>query len=128
MKGFQKLSTKQEKLIACLIVEPTIEKACLKAGVTTVTYWRWNRLEEFKHEYRAARRTILENTISRLQVLTNKAVDCLERNLSCEAPGSEIRAAQIVLELSMKGLEILDIENRIEWLENVVESGKNTNV
>jgi hypothetical protein len=41
----------------------------------------------------------------------------LERNLNCENPAAEIRAAQIILEQSLKGLEILDIESRLETLE-----------
>jgi hypothetical protein len=114
-----KISTKQEKLIACLVTEPTIEKACEKAGVTTVTYWRWAQQEAFKKEYRRARRTIFENTVARLQSLTHEAVDCLERNLHCENASVEIRAASIVLDLSARGIETLDLEGRIEMLEEL---------
>lgn len=117
MKDSMKISTKQEKLIACLVTEPTIDKACEKAGITTVTYWRWAQQDAFMKEYRKARRTIFENTIARLQSLTHEAVECLERNLHCENASAEIRAASIVLDLSARGIETLDLEERIGMLE-----------
>jgi len=119
MKESNKISPRQEKLIASPVTEPTVEKACEKAGISPVTYWRWTQQPGFRAEYRKARRTIFENTVARLQGLTQAAVDCLERNLNCENAGAELRAASIILDLSAKGLEILDLENRIATLELV---------
>lgn len=85
--------------------------------MNVTTYWRWMQNETFLREYRKVRRGILENTIARLQSSTYQAIETLERNLNCENPAAEIRAAQIILEQSLKGLEILDIESRLETLE-----------
>jgi hypothetical protein len=73
---------------------------------------------EFQKEFRAARRVIFEQNIVRLQSLHAGAVDALERNLTCEIPSSEIRAAQIVIEASRKDFETFDILQRLETLEN----------
>lgn len=110
-------SIKQEKLIALLLTERTIDEACKKAGVNVTTYWRWMQDETFLKEYRKVRRGILENTVAKLQSSTYQAIETLERNLTCENPSVEIRCAQIILEQSMKGLEALEIENRLEELE-----------
>ena len=121
------ISAKQEKLIALLLTEKTIDEACKKAGVNVTTYWRWMQNENFLMHYRKARRGILENTVAKLQSITFAAIDTLERNLNCENPAAEIRAAQIILEQSGKGLETLDVENRIESLETLVKQMEKNN-
>jgi hypothetical protein len=120
MKGSGEISAKQQKLIALLLTERTIDAACQKAKVAPTTYWRWMRERRFLVAYRAARRGILENTVAKLQSIVFAAVDTLERNLNCENPAVEIRAAAIILEQSIKGLEMLDIEARLETLESLV--------
>ncbi len=114
------ISTKQEKLIALLLTEKTIDEACKKANVNATTYWRWMQNEKFLWQYRKARRGILENTVAKLQSVTYQAIETLERNLNCENPSAEIRSAQIILEQSIKGLETLDIEKRLEMIEDVM--------
>ena len=122
METSNKITAKQEKLIALLLTEKTIDEACKKANLAVTTYWRWMQNETFLRQYRKARRGILENTVAKLQSITFAAIEALERNLNCENPGAEIRAAQIILEQSIKGLETLDVENRIEMLELAVRS------
>lgn len=126
MKDSDEISNRQEKLISLLLTEKTIDEACKKANVAAVSYWRWMQNENFLKHYRKARRGILENTVAKLQSVTHQAIETLERNLTCENPAAEIRAAQIILEQSIKGLETLDVENRLEMLETLVNQlGKN---
>lgn len=121
MHDFEEISAKQEKLIGFLLTERTVEAACAKADVAPSTFWRWMQTKPFKDEYRRLRRGVLENTIAKLQALSHQAIDTLERNLNCETPAAEIRAAQIVLEQSIRGMETLDLERRIEYLESVAK-------
>jgi hypothetical protein len=81
----------------------------------------------FLQHYRTTRRGILENTVARLQSVTFQAIETLERNLTCENPSAEIRSAQIILEQSIKGLETLDLENRLEMLETLVKQKEEKN-
>ena len=60
MQTSDELTTKQEKLIALLLTEKTIDEACKKAGVNVTTYWRWMKDENFISQYRKIRRGILE--------------------------------------------------------------------
>ena len=120
MNTSTKISAKQEKLINLLLIEKTIDAACVKANVSVTTYWRWMQDDAFLKKYRQARKGILENTVARLQSITLNAIDTLERNLNCENPSVEVRCAGIILEQAIKGLEMLDIEGRIEMLEELV--------
>lgn len=124
MKSRSGLSVKQEKLIAFLLTERTIEHACQQAEIAVVTYWRWMQEKEFIAAYRRARRDLIEGTVSRLQNISAAAIDALERNLTCENPASEIRAATIILEQAAKGVELLDLESRIEELEELTREVK----
>lgn len=126
MKEMSELTPKQEKLIAYLVTERTIEEACRKAKVAPVTYWRWMKDYRFVQQYRRVRVDLLEASVTRLQGLSARAIDALERNLKCGNPGAEIRAATSILEFAVKGLETMDMEARVALLEAVMESRKRT--
>ena len=117
MKDSGEISAKQEKLIANLVTERTIEKACERSGVSPVTFWRWSKNIQFQKEYRKARRLVFENAVAKLQSLTLAAVECLEKNLASENPSVELRAASIILDMSAKGIETFDLSERLESLE-----------
>jgi hypothetical protein len=119
MKSSSGISAKQEKLIAYLLSERTIDSACGKAKVAVTTYWRWMQTPAFLSEYRKARVSILENTVTRLQSLTFEAIDTLERSLHCENPSVESRTAAVILDQALKGLEMLDLAQRVDTLEQL---------
>ena len=107
----------KEKVIDALLSTSTIGEAAKQAGVGETTIYRYLRDETFKNEYRNARRDVVENTVGQLQGATAQAVVTLTKNLTCGNPSAEIRAAQIILETSYKGVELLDLESRLEYLE-----------
>ena len=108
----------KEKSLAALLESATITEAAKKCGLSEKTLRRYLEDAEFQKEFRAARRVIFEQNIVRLQSLHAGAVDALERNLNCENPSVEVRAAQIVIEASRKDFETFDILQRLEILEN----------
>jgi transposase-like protein len=121
------LTPKQEKAIAALVSAATIKDAAEQAGVTTVTLWRWLQLPEFAGAWRAARRQLVERAVSELQAATGEAVETLKRNLHCENEAVEVRAASIILEQAVKGVELIDLQERVERLETLLaeqEKGK----
>jgi hypothetical protein len=122
MKRNREITPTQEKLIAELLVERSVESACRKTNVAVTTYWRWMQDPRFLEQYRKARRGILENTVARIQSITLSALDTLERNLNCENPSVEVRCAAIILEQSIKGVESLDVAARLELLEALVNT------
>ncbi len=118
MKGHgEKLTRKQEQAIAALLQHRTIADAARASGISEKTLWRWLQLPDFAAAYRAARRQVVERAVSELQAACGEAVETLKRNLHCENPAVEIRAAQIILEQAIKGVELMDLQERIERLE-----------
>lgn len=117
----EKLSRYQESAISALLTEPTVAEAAEKAGVSERTLRRWlSDSPEFVGAYRRARLQVVEAAISHLQQASAEAVATLRRNMDCGNPHAEIRAALGVMDLSIKGAELLDLEARIEELEDLV--------
>jgi hypothetical protein len=123
----EKLTRKHEQAIAALLSTPSIPAAAKVVGIGEATLWRWLQLPDFQAAYRAARRQVVERAVSELQAACGEAVETLKRNLHCENPGVEIRAAQIILEQAVKGVELIDLQERVERLESLLaeqEKGK----
>lgn len=110
--------TNKEKALAALLNSASVCEAARLSGLSEKTIYRFLEDSEFKAEYQQARRRIFEQNVFRLQSLHNAAVETLERNLHCENPAVEVRAAQIVIEANRKDFEIFDILERLETLEN----------
>ncbi len=124
--------TNQEKALNALLESASVSEAATKCGLNAKTLRRYLSDAEFQNEFRAARRVVFEQNIIRLQSLHAGAVDTLERNLNCENPSTEVRAAQIVIESTRKDFETLDVLHRLEVLENEhqnqnQENGKSNN-
>jgi len=120
MIGGSKLRRKQEALIAALLTEPTQAAAAAKASVGEATMQRWLHLPEFQAAYRQARRSLVESAIGRLQQGAQKAVETLERNLTCGQPATEVRAAMGFLDHAVQAVELMDLVTRVEELERLV--------
>lgn len=115
---------KQEAVISALLSSPTLKDAAEAVGISTPTLYRMMQRPAFQKEYRAARRQLVEHTIGELQGATTEAVATLRRALTCGDARTEVRAAQIIIGLSVKGLELLDMEERLETLESQMEKRK----
>jgi hypothetical protein len=87
-----------EKAIAALINNSTVRDASIECGLSEETLYRYLRNEDFKSEYKAAQLAIVDNAVSALQQAANEAVETLRRNLNCNNPQAEIRAAQLILD------------------------------
>jgi hypothetical protein len=107
----------EDAAIAALLSEPTIEAAARKAGVGERTLLRWLAEPAFKAQYRAARRSVVESAVGRLQQAATQAVDALVKNLTCGIPAVEVGAAKSVLDQALKAVELVDLAERIEALE-----------
>ncbi len=109
--------TNKEKALTALLSTNTVKAAASECDLSIMSLYRYLRDPEFKKEYRAHRRDLMEATLGRLQYATEQAAHTLRRNMTCGNPGNEIRAAQIILENAQKGVETVDILERLERLE-----------
>jgi hypothetical protein len=110
MRGHgQKLTGKQETLIAALLTESTYAEAAEVAGVSEATVHRWLLLPEFSSAYRQARRQLVEGAIGRIQGAAGKAVDALvEITEGGTKESDRVRAAVALLDHAFKGLKNAD--------------------
>lgn len=107
-----------EKAIAAILSTTSVTDAARKCRLSEPTLYRYLQDEAFKHEYRNARRNVVEGAVGRIQSATSEAVSTLKRNMSCDHPSTEVRAAQIILDVAYRGVEMLDILERLERLES----------
>jgi predicted DNA-binding transcriptional regulator AlpA len=87
-----------EKALAALLNASSIKDAASISGLSEETLYRYLRDEDFKNEYEQAKRQVVESAISALTASANEAVETLRRNLNCDNPQAEIRAAQLILD------------------------------
>ncbi len=88
----------KEKALTALLESASIIEAAQTSGLSEKTLRRYLEEKEFSDEYAAARRQVVESAVSGLQQAANEAVETLRRNLTCDNPQAEIRAAQLILD------------------------------
>jgi hypothetical protein len=94
----EKLSRRQEAVIAALLGEPTHAAAAAKAGIGEATLRRWMKLPRFSAAYRLARRDLVRGAIERLQASVGHAVDALSSVAQHGNKNSDrVRAAVAIL-------------------------------
>lgn len=116
-KGHGARHERAEQLIASLLSEPTYEKAAKAAGCSKATVIRRMRDPEFRAAYRAARRDLLEATLARLQQASGEAVQTLRRAMRCRSASTRVTAARSILDYALRAAELMDLEERVEALE-----------
>jgi hypothetical protein len=116
-----KLTANQEKALVALLSKGTVREAAKASKVSEATLWRWLKLEQFQAEYRASRRELIEVGVSQLQSDFASAVKVLrEIAQNKKAPSSaRVTAAKIIIEQGIKGVELIDLEERINKLEEL---------
>jgi hypothetical protein len=120
MPGSQRLTRTQEKAIAALLAERTIQDAAARAKVSERTLTYWLKLPAFAAEYRHARQRVVEHAVGKLQAASSLAVDALVKNLSCGKPAVEVTAANSLLAHSLAAVEQFDVVSQIEALKELI--------
>lgn len=106
-----------------LLSEPTTIQAYQKANISEKTAYVWLKDTDFQMYFKQLRLDFIKNTTAKLQANTTRAVDTLvnimeNENLSALA---RVQSARTILEFAYKGVEIEDIQERLDKLE---EQGK----
>jgi hypothetical protein len=112
------LSVKQYNLIAALLAESSVRKACEVAGVRERTAYNWLKNPTFVDAYRAARREAVSQAISRLQQFSaTLAGELLRLAVQGRSEAVRLGAASKGLDLALRSVEIDDLQARLEALE-----------
>jgi transposase-like protein len=108
----EKKDQKQEIVISSLLSAPSLREAAKEAGISEATLHRWLKDDAFKTAYRDAKRELVNHAICHLQQSSEKAVKVLldvAENKKCPA-SARVSAAKTILEISMKAVELEDLE------------------
>jgi DNA-binding MurR/RpiR family transcriptional regulator len=120
MKGHgSKIARKQDEAIVALLTHRTMEEAAGAVGISVSTLLRWMKEPAFDALFREAKRKAFAQATSRLHHLSNAAVSTLGKvMLDPATPAStRVRAADSILDHTIKAIEIDDIEARVSELE-----------
>ena len=112
-----RINRKQDAAIGALMSQPTRSAAAESVGIGEATLRRWLKEPDFLGAYRTARRDALEHCVALLQKTGDDAVEALQRSPQATSEGVRLRAACAILDYSMKGAALLDLEARIAALE-----------
>jgi hypothetical protein len=108
----QKLTSRQESVIAALLTEPTYAAAAKKAGIGQTTLYRWLKLPDFRAAFDEARRELVKSAQRRLQAGTIQAVETLLYvTRKAERDSDRVRAAIAVLNHTMPESSHADVLN-----------------
>lgn len=118
------LTMKQERAIAALLAQPTIEKAADEAGVSRQTLHRWLGEPAFNEAFRKARREAFTHAVSMAQkyapaMLNTLASIALDKAATQSA---RVAASKAVLDYGRESLELDDMARRLERLEAGLEA------
>jgi hypothetical protein len=116
----QKLSRLQERAVAALLTEGTLERAAAAVGCDAKTLSRWLRRPAFRSAFHEARRRVLDDAITLLQRLCTRAVARLNANLDAPRAADSTRAAEVILNLAIRGVELMDLAVEVERLKRLV--------
>ena len=107
-----------------MLTQRNIDEAARAVGISTATLMRWQKLPEFQTAYREARRAAFGQSVARLQQGSSAAATTLLKMLIDPAtPASvRVRAAECILNHSIKAIEVEDIEARVSELEKAAET------
>jgi hypothetical protein len=116
----EKLSRRQELLIAALLETDTLAQAAERARVSTATIRRWMQLPQFRAAYQRAKRDLIEAATNRLLKTMGKAAQKLESVMDDpKAPlGWQVSAATRILDRGRWAYETDDLAERIAQLED----------
>lgn len=117
-------------VVEALVNGATIEQAAEAGGVSVPTIFRWQRLASFQDRLAAGRRRQLENGVTGLLALTPKVLTTLADLLDNADPKIQMKAVEVALAQSWKGLEMSDLAGQVERLrgklKEVSTNGRNS--
>ena len=119
-----KFGRKMEDAIVALLSTRTVEEAARVVGVSAKTLLRWMKEPEFKKAFLAAQRAAFGQAIGRLHHLSSAAVSTLGKVMlePGTPPATRVRAADSILDHTIRAIEIERLEARLTDLERAAEA------
>jgi transposase-like protein len=117
------LPGKKHQAIAALLTHRTVGEAAQAIGVGESTLFRWFQNQDFQRAYREAKAQVVQQAITKLQQTSGEAVETLQGIMNNQEapPSTRVTAARIILEMSVKAVELEDLASRVEALEGLIK-------
>jgi len=131
-KGGQILKRKKitdEAVIAALITQQSVREASKACGLSETQIYERMKNPDFNKLYQQARRDFLSGCIVNLQGQMLGSVSTMSAIMTNEANSPQVRlnAADTILRYALKLTDKVDILERVENLEKILEDSKNDN-
>jgi hypothetical protein len=119
-----KFPRKMHEAVIALLTARNLEEAAKMSGVSAKTLQRWQKLPEFEKALRNARTTAYRQSLGRLHQASAPAVATLYKLMVDSTTPSAVKArcAHYILDQTRKGIEMEDLEGRLEELERAAAS------
>jgi len=118
------LTAKQERALLALIKTGSPSQAAVMAGVGEASIHRWLQQPEFVSQYRAARRNIVDGTVSQLPTDSRQAAGILldiAKNSTSDA--ARVSACRIIISQAIDAVALVDLQERVDELERIAKGG-----
>ena len=122
MIGSDRLSTRQRRFIASLLSASSIREAAEAAELSEPTAYRYLAVGGVKRELARRQEAILSQVGARMVSDAMVARDALLLVIGNDevAPGTRVRACQVVLDVVLRMYEVLSLSERVRQLEEVI--------
>ncbi|MES2199101.1 MAG: hypothetical protein V4489_02915 [Chlamydiota bacterium] len=116
-----KLSKRQIQAFPYILSSPSYEEAARAAKISPKQIYEWLKNPTFRQELKRQRTDIFCDALTVLKVNTQKAIQTLISLLDDQDPRIRLLASEKILFNAFKGIEFLDLEERIGALESIAE-------
>ena len=118
----QKLTRNQLRAIPYLVSCKTIDEAAQKARVSRCHIYKWLEDPSFKEELQRQRDIVTREALEKLKASITEAIDTLTSLLTSENENIKLRAAQGIIDHTLRAIELQDLEKRVSILEEQLTS------
>ncbi len=116
------ITPKQRRAVEALVSTGSRREACRAAGIAPRTLYRWLKQSAFCEALGKAQEQALADLRSRLLALAGRAGDVLEASMRADDARLRLRAADTVLSRLLQVYEAVELTQRVEKLERIVEA------
>ena len=117
----ESLTPRQLQVLPHLLASPSYEEAAKRAGISVKQIFIWLRDPNFLKELRKHQGLIFAGSISTLKAATEKAVQTLINCLGDTDSRVRLSAAEKILNNAYKGMEMCELEERLQAVEQRIE-------
>lgn len=117
------LTAPQRRVVEAILTHTNATSAAASLGCSRAALYRHLRHDAVQAALRDAQQQIIESTLRNLNRLSDEAVAGLATLLKSDIDTVRLSACRLVLELSLKYTAQIDIERRLQAIEDVLDRG-----